>query len=152
MLWRPAPVAASALDGRGAGAPRPRIASHLVRIAREPGGGTLEDMMLRMSHTWFWESAGAEERAGLEGTVRQVLAELAELRIVERRRDGGGHDGGQVYVPTGLGNRLCLSPLPALGAARALEALKRHWGDVDGETAAQSRAGQGAGGDRRASR
>ena len=149
MLWRPAPAAASALDGRGAIALRPRIASHLVRIAREPGGATLEDMMLRMSHTWFWESAGAEERAGLEGTVRQVLAELAELRIVEWRRDGGRPDDGHVYVPTGLGNRLCLSPLPALGAARALKALKRHWGDVDGEAAAQFHASPSGGGEAR---
>lgn len=62
-LWGGAAAAASATppDGRP-GMPRALVATHLVRMAVEAGGATLDDMMARMSLTWLWETSGAAGR------------------------------------------------------------------------------------------
>ena len=123
-LWGESPVVASALGGRS-DAIRSRIASHLVGIAKESGGATLDDMMSRMSSTWFWASSGAADKAALAETVEGLLDELVALQLVAGRRSGGGGSAGAglVYEPTDLGRVVCESPLPALWAARAVREL-----------------------------
>lgn len=111
------------------GMPRALVATHLVRMAVEAGGATLDDMMARMSLTWLWETSGAAGREALGDAVAETLAELDDLRLVTTRRGGAAAGGRRVYEPTELGARACRSPLPVLWAARAVRALKASWGE-----------------------
>lgn len=125
-LWGGAAAEAAPQQDGIPGMLRPVVATHLVRMAGEAGGATLDDMMARMSLTWLWESSGAAGRKALGAAVGEILAELDELRLVAPRRGAGG---GRVYEPTELGARACRSPLPVLWAARAVRALRASWGE-----------------------
>ena len=104
--------------------PRALVATHLVRMAVEAAGATLDDMMARMSLTWLWETSGVAGREALGDAVAEILDELDDLRLVTTRRGSGGGAAGarHVHEPTELGTRACRSPLPVLWAARAVRA------------------------------
>ena len=107
------------------GCPRPCIASHLVRMAREGGGATLADMLDRVSQTWLWATSDSAGRAALAGAIKRDLEEMVALNLVAIRGDGGGGaEDGCAYEATELGVRLCESNLPALQAARAVRVLR----------------------------
>lgn len=146
-LWGGAAGAAPAPGGSADGI-RPRIAAHLVRMAVEAGGVTLDDVTDRMSLTWLWSSSSGEGRGALGRVIEDALGELVALRLVTTRRNSGGGGGGaggrRVYEPTELGRRVCVSPLPALWAARAVRELEASWGAGEGAHAAQFYADAGA--------
>ena len=120
--WDAPRGAASSLAGRRGG-PRPDIAAHLLRMAGEQEGGvTLDAAMHRMSLTWLRASSGPAAVDALAGTIEGILEELAELGLAARRKDGGGR---LAYGLTDLGARFCISTLPVLPAARAVQGLKR---------------------------
>ena len=106
------------------------LATHLARIALESGGRmTTGDMMRRLSLTWFWESSDPASRAALECTIKDILEQMAALRLLERHggEDGGGSSANYAYTLTDLGARVCRLHLPALqtaGTIRGLEELQ----------------------------
>ena len=144
-LWGGAAGAAPA-PGGPADWLRPRIAVHLVRMAGEADGATLDEMTDRMSLTWLWSSSSGEGKEALGRAIEDALGELVALRLVTTRRGGGGGGAGgrRVYEPTELGYRVCVSPLPALWAARAVRALEASWREGEGAHAAQFYADAGA--------
>ena len=108
---------------------RPRIALHLIRMAKELGGATPGDMASRISATWFWASSSASDKAALDETIRGLLDELVALDLVAR--DACGTSAGHICRPTDFGNLVCESHLPVLHAASAVRKLRRIRDDDD---------------------